>query len=686
MGLLAIGLSVALSLPAYAAENDPIFQFDEVVVTASGFEQDIVDAPASITVITKEDINRRGYTDLAGILSDVEGVDVRSSASRLGGANVSIRGMGSDYTLVLVDGIPQNGDRGVGPNGYSVGLGTFVPPLATIERVEIIRGPMSTLYGTEAMGGVVNIITKKVTDEWNHNLTLDYTLHENSEWGSVTRYSLFSSGPLVEDKVGLALRGNFLRRAGSSVTNDQGDLVTTRGANPIALRNYSLGGKVTWKLDDSNSLWLDAETATSDFSKAPGSATQNNPLRFDRDKVTLGSDNKVSYGDWSTTLTYNTTELKGYGAASGAPRKLKNENLIFETKLVAPVGDAHTLTAGGRYWDAKLESSVITADGLPNPEAKTTSLFVEDEWRLREDLAFTYGARYDHHNFFGGNTSPRGYLVWKASDKWTLKGGVSTGFKAPTLTQTTDGHTGGTGGTSSDILVRGNPNLKPEESVNRELGFYYQHPTGFSANATLFHTDFKNRISSTATWADESGQLWQSYENVDKAKIDGLELGTKIPLAQDLALNLNYTYLESEQIGGANDGTRLNNTPKHAVNARLNWQADEKTNAWLRAEYRGKMTRYNKKAENYTATEQAVVDALGKDIGSYTVLDLGVSRKLTQNVTLNFSVNNLLDKDFGKTAIVNGTTYYKYIGGSGQSPSGTYLAGRNYWVSVNYNF
>nr|NSL47319.1 TonB-dependent receptor [Dendrosporobacter quercicolus DSM 1736] len=676
-----------MSLPAYAAENNYVFQFEEVVVTASGFEQDIVDAPASITVITKEEINRRGYVDLAGVLSDVEGVDVRSAPSRLGGASVSIRGMTSDYTLVLVDGIPQNGTKDVGPGGYSVGLGTFVPPLASIERIEVIRGPMSTLYGTEAMGGVVNIITKKITDEWRHNLTLDHTIHENSEWGSVTRYSLYSSGPLTEDKVGLALRGNFLRRGGSAVTNDQGNTVTARAVNPIALRNYSLGGKVTWKLDDTNSLWLDADTATSDFSKAPDQiSTFFNPLRFDRDKLTLGSANKVSYGDWSTTLTYNATELKGYGAVTGGPpRELKNDNLIFETKLVAPAGEAHTLTVGGRYWDEELVDGVVASAGFGKLTAHTTSLFAEDEWRLREGLALTYGARYDRHSSFGGQVSPRGYLVWKADNKWTLKGGVSTGFKAPTLSQATDGHVGFTGANAvNPVYVLGNPNLKPEKSINKELGFYYQESSGFSANATLFHTDFKNRINSTDTWADENGQLYQSYENINKAKIEGLELGAKIPLAQDLALNLNYTYLTSEQIGGANDGLQLNSTPKHAVNARLNWQADEKTTAWLRAEYRAKMIRYNNKTLD--ATQQAVVDAFGKHLPSYTVLDLGVSRKLNQNVTLNFAVNNLLDKDFGESIRIGSATHYKYVGGPGQTPTGTYLAGRNYWVSLNYNF
>lgn len=681
IGLLAIGLSVALSLPAYAAEDDPVFQFAEVVVTASGYEQDIVDAPASITVITKEELNRRGYTDLADILADVEGVDVRSSAHRFGVSSISIRGMGSEYTMTMVDGIPQNADKdltGQG-GGYAAGLSSFVPPLASIERIEIIRGPMSTLYGSNAMGGVVNIITKKVADEWRHNLTTDYTLYSDEGRGSITRYSLYSSGPLVEDKVGLALRGNFLRRGASSNYNDQS------GGGLVAFRNYGVGGKVTWKLDDSNSLWLDLETATSNFGKTPTTNMRGNKFSFVRDRYVLGSENKASYGDWTTTLSYDTTEFKGY---SGGTRKLQNDNLSFETKLVAPVGDAHTVTVGGRYLDSELfDTSLAEELGTDTLNAYTAALFVEDDWRLREDLTLTYGARYEHHNFFSGHVSPRGYLVWKADDRWTLKGGVSTGYKTPSLRESTPGNTGSRGGGLGNdaTQIYGNPNLKPEKSVNKEVGFYYQAPGGIGANLTLFKTDFKDKIQSVAFIPDDYDPAldYSTYENVDRAKVKGIELGTKIPLAQDLALNLNYTYTESEVTAGESAGYRLTDTPKHAVNARLNWQANEKTAVWLRAEHRGKMLRYNSVlGRNETEeTRQEVIDRLGKNLKAYTVLDLGVSRKLSDDVTMNFSINNLLDKDFGKTAVINGVTYYEYF-----TSRGTFMAGRNYWVSLSYNF
>lgn len=227
LGLLTLALSLAVNLPVYGAEDDYDYDYDDaayqtsqVVITAAGFEQDVADAPATITVITKEEINSRGYSSLSEILADVPGVDVRGSNSRNGIGNIQIRGMDSQYTLVMVDGVAQDATRDMGPNGFYSAQSAFVPPLASIERIEVIKGPMSTLYGSDALGGVVNIITKKVADEWKHNLTADYTLYEDSDRGTVTRYSLYSSGPLDPGKVGLVLRGSFIRRGGSDSKDD----------------------------------------------------------------------------------------------------------------------------------------------------------------------------------------------------------------------------------------------------------------------------------------------------------------------------------------------------------------------------------------------------------------------------------------------------------------------------------
>jgi outer membrane receptor for ferrienterochelin and colicins len=146
------------------AQNAPV-TLNDTVVSAAGFEQKITEAPASISVISREDLQQKRYNNLAQALGDVEGIDIGQGTGKTGGLNISIRGMPSQYTLILIDGRRQNAAGNVTPNGFNETSTSFMPPLSAIERIEVIRGPMSTLYGSDAMGGVINIITRKVAKD-----------------------------------------------------------------------------------------------------------------------------------------------------------------------------------------------------------------------------------------------------------------------------------------------------------------------------------------------------------------------------------------------------------------------------------------------------------------------------------------------------------------------------------------
>ncbi|HCO72297.1 MAG TPA: ferric siderophore receptor protein, partial [Enterococcus sp.] len=141
-----------------STSNVPTTTLSTIVVSAAGFEQDIKNAPASISVVTKEDIEKKNATSIADLLADVPGIDVRNGVGKTGGLNVSMRGMKAEDTLILIDGRRQTtATDNIMPNGFSEASTSFMPPLSAIERIEVIRGPMSTLYGSDAMGGVINI-------------------------------------------------------------------------------------------------------------------------------------------------------------------------------------------------------------------------------------------------------------------------------------------------------------------------------------------------------------------------------------------------------------------------------------------------------------------------------------------------------------------------------------------------
>ncbi|MBF0675824.1 TonB-dependent receptor [Pseudomonas sp.] len=711
----------------------------DTVVSASGFEQKVTEAPASISVVSGEELQQKRYSNLAQALEDVEGIDVRQGTGKTGGLNISIRGLPSEYTLILIDGRRQNTAGNVTPNGFNETSTSFMPPMSAIERIEVIRGPMSTLYGSDAMGGVVNIITKKVASEWGGSLSLDHTFQENRDYGEASKASLYASGPLVDGLLGLAVRGSLQDRGESALTFDNDTTVSKRGAAPVEGRNNTLGARLTLTPHENHDFALDVERGRQVYNNdncqlgtldgktggnAIGGCTTDAPtvingyddeLRFERDQVALSHTARLGFGTLDSSLTHNTTETIGrtipgtLGVAySGYPsivagddRELKSTDLVFDTKLVSPIGDSHIATVGAQWWDAEVEDGIASEKF----EQSTWSLFLEDEWRLRDDLALTLGARYENHDAFGGHVSPRAYLVWNTSDSWTMKGGVSRGYKTPTLNQLHDGINGVSG--QGRTITIGSPDLDPEVTTNTEFGVYYDNYAGFNANATLFHNKFKDKIDDgtplpncfftanpnqpgcVSFGSSFTQENFAQSINIDEAVTQGLELASRWQFAPRWSLSGNYTYTDSEQKSGINKGAPLTNTPEHMLNASLNWNASERLTLWFKGEYRGERTRFTDKYENLTAANRALQDEVG-DLKAYEVFHLGGSYKASENVTLNASIYNLFDKDFldGETYTTNtgAVGWASYYTQTAQSTSGTLEEGRRLWLSANITF
>ena len=438
-------------------------------------------------------------------------------------------------------------------------------------------------------------------------------------------------------------------------------------------------------------------------------------LRFERDQFALSHTGRLGFGTLDSSLTHSTTETigrtipgtvgrpySGYPSiVGGDDRTLKSTDLVLDSKLVMPLGEAHMFTLGGQYWDAKVEDGIATEEF----QQSSWALFAEDEWRLRQDLALTLGGRYEDHEAFGGHFSPRAYLVWNTTDSWTLKGGVSQGYKTPTLNQLHDGINGVSG--QGQILTIGSPDLDPETSTNTEFGVYYDNLADFNANLTLFHTRFKDKIDSgtpipNCNWPDAPNQagcidmgssfLQENFAqqvNIGKARTQGVELAGRWAFAPALSASLNYTYTDSEQLSGDDKGAPLTNTPRHMANLRLDWQASERLKLWLKGEYHGERARFTARYANLNATNQAIADQLG-DLDAYQVFHLGGSFKATRNLTLNATLYNLFDKDFlggDSYTAANGTTGWAshYIQGSAGT-SGTLEEGRRLWLSAVMEF
>ncbi|TKD51984.1 TonB-dependent receptor domain-containing protein [Sphingomonas baiyangensis] len=654
--------------PASAAQRDiertGATSRDEIVVTASGYEQKIENAPASVSVVGRAELETERFNNLADALADVEGVDVGGTAGKTGGLNVSIRGMPSDYTLVLLDGRRQNAPGNVTPNGFGETSTSFLPPLSAIERIEVVRGPMSTLYGSDAMGGVINIITRKVGDRWVGTLTADTTLQGDGDFGNTYSANAFAQGPVVRDLIGVSVRGSYLRRDASALAylDANGDPieVSTRGPSPVEGDIYTLGGRVSMTPASNHDLWVEYDYSHQRYDNSEsqlGTGTVQggyaDEQRFIRDQITAAHNWRAGFGTLETTLTRNTTETIGRtippgtpNTTPGDPRELRASNTILDSRLIAEVGSV-VFTAGGQYWWARMNDGVAPGQYAFDQWAG----FLEASWAITPEFTLTAGGRYDEHTTFGGKFSPRGYAVWNALPGLTIKGGVSRGFKTPRLDQITAGITGFGG--QGTIPLLGTPGLQPETTTSAELGVYFDSLTGFSGNVTLFNNDFDNKIAAGpgvpncrfALAPDRAGcidvgnfpnvDLFGQTVNIDRARTRGIETAVRFIFSPSLTLTANHTLTDSIQQSGAEQGLPLIGTPRHLFNTQLRWRATDDLSLFARGQIQSGRFRGTGAAQR----------ELG-DFGGFELLHIGGNYALTDRVTLNAVVYNVFDTNF----------------------------------------
>ncbi|MGP9551805.1 MULTISPECIES: TonB-dependent receptor domain-containing protein [unclassified Halomonas] len=596
--------------------------------SASGYAVDPVNAPASISVVTQEDLAGKSYRDITQALQDVPGVYVDDGPSGKGGSGeISIRGMDSKYTLILVDGIPQ-GSQQAYYNGHGSGAEFgWLPPVSAIERIEVIRGPMSTLYGSDALGGVINVITKPVADEWSGSVNLDTIVQESSASGNRHKAQFQLSGPLIEDSLSATLTGSTMRR-----DEDQ------REGGYSEFDRRDLTAKLDWSPNEANQVSFEAGHGTQDTRASADMTGSDRTLDTQRRLQAIR--HTLNWRDGVTTRGYvKREELK----QNDSSYQSVYERITANSDTVLTFGD-HLLTMGAQYREQSTENP-DRGLGQSNLDRWDMALFAEDEWFLTDRFSLTTGARWVKDENYGNEFVPRLYGVFNATQNLTFKGGVSAGYRTPDLKEG-DSHwiEGGGGPGCPDCRDVGNSDLQPEKSTTYELASLWQSDSGLLASATLFHTSYKDKIDkpivcdsrdgldANCFHLDEEYAAIYQYRNVDKAEINGLELTLDAPITERLKVSATYTFTDSEQKSGENQGLPLNDQPRHRASLGLGWQASETTRLWSKARYKGDTRRIGGRR------------GLSDSYPGYTLVDAGVQHALTPRVSVYGGIYNLLDK------------------------------------------
>lgn len=549
-------LLLGLALPlAHAATDSP--HPDEppavVVITAARGGQLAVDAPASMSVVSRRDIEIRGADDVLEAVRLETGVSLQGRA--VGGRKVlSLRGLESRHTLFLVDGQRTSASDGV------VGASDFQYDwLATvdIDRIEVVRGPLSVLYGSEALGGVINVITREPGATWRARTLAEGSQAVGHRGGDGWRAGAGIDGPLG---------GGFVLQASAAASHVQ------PLASPAEPRLSELEGRdkqsgwlgLGWR-EGAHRVRLDVRDEREE--REAGARERSGARRW---HITYNDIERESIGagwqaDWETRNGPGMaaagpkgealqTELRAYrtrmsvvnrrteGVAVNPTQVLTDSVVDGQARLARADGDAHGWLLG-----FELRQEALDDPGLPggHSQVEHRSLFVQDEWRLGPTLTLTAGVRQDQHSVLGGHTSPRLYAVWHAGGGWTVKGGASHGFKAPNLKQTVPGARA-----EGPNTVIGNPALAPESADGVEIGVGFERGRR-QWQLTAFSQRVRDLIELRLVSAGSvPGTGTYVYENLSRARLQGLELSGSEPLARGLTLGVSVSTLDAQGNGG----------------------------------------------------------------------------------------------------------------------------------------
>ena len=351
-------------------EGENVFILDTMVVTAAGHEQEIRDAPASISVVTREELEKGSYNDLWDALRNLPGVNFSTADS--GNANsedISLRGMGAAYTVILIDG-RRTSTRETQTTGSEATNQNWATPLDAIERIEVVRGPMSSLYGSDAMGGVVNIITRKVSKEWRGSVRNEVTMQERSKSGNIYQSNFHMSGPIKTDVLGLTLFGTLNKREEDDILNGFMDYTNTSITARLALTPNS-----------KHDIVAEAGTGRQHYTGNAGKTLDAaaDPMvvnrRHTRSNYALQHTGRLG---WATADTY-----VQYEKAHNLWRDQLIKNTNIRSTWAIPLGVSHMANVGASFNRQDLKDTTTNAlSDRSTADRDVFSVFGEDEWRL----------------------------------------------------------------------------------------------------------------------------------------------------------------------------------------------------------------------------------------------------------------------------------------------------------------
>lgn len=606
-------LAMACIMVSGAGAAAETTELNPMVVTATRSSVSLADAPAAMTVITAEQIRARGATNLLEALRGTPGITL--NGRQVGGRKtLSIRGAEDRHTLVLIDGRRiSSTDDTIGHSDYQYGW----VGIEQIERIEVVRGPMSALYGSEAIGGVINIITRQAQREWSGGVTLRGDVGEG-DTGNGHRLAARASGPLAE-RLNVAVAVEEVRRESTPWEQDQ-------RVSEMEGQDRQTGSlAISYRPFEGQTLKLDLLRSDETRDRDQQYAYYTRPIYLDTYELERRQNSMAWNADWGdlqsqlrfTRSEFDVTNKRTQNLAPTRPQSIRDD--VWDGSLNVHIGEDHALTVGGEHRDERLENAGLIGG---SDSATHQAVFIQDEIALATDWALTLGARLDDHEIFGRETSPRAWLVWRATPELTFKAGYGEAFRAPTLKQISPNYVGAEG----PHTFLGNANIKPETSRSFELGVDWHDERGaYTANVYRNEIDDLIYYRRLRTEPGIPPRTIYQYDNIEQARIEGLELTGRRELGYGIALGATVNWMDPRD---ARTEAKLNGRPEFTATPSLEWTM-ARWNALVQWEYIGKQY-----LEGSNGQERAP---------SYSIVNASLGYRLQDNLTLRGGVLNIGD-------------------------------------------
>ncbi len=594
----ALAATTALSaVPAFAQSSDE--NVEEIVVTAGRRAQPLNEVAKSISVISATELLDRQYVFVADALQDLAGVSLNQTGSFGGSASISIRGNATDQTVILIDGVQINDASSPG-GGFNF---ANLDPNG-IERIEVLKGPQAVLYGSDAIGGVVNIITKSGQDGLGGNAYAEYGSYNSLRTGG-TIYG-------GTEKLSATLSASYTDSDGISAADSANGNTEDDGYKNLTLRT-----KVTAKLSEAASLeftanYIDSENEFDSFGPVDGLEVGES------EEAVLAARGFFDFldGRWSNTVSIEYSEIDRENFNDGTPTfSAKGERLNLDYINTFQVTEDLSLTSGAQHEEFKSEGQ---------ERLDINSVFGLLAYDGIEGLVVSGGVRVDDHETFGSTTNfeaNASYTFEETGTQFTAAWGE--GFKAPTIFHLTFACCG----------FEANPNLDPEQSESFELGF--KQPL-FDGKANFGATYFNQTTDDLIIFTFTNG-----YQNVSRTRSRGVELNLDAALTDTLDLSASYTFTAAKD---RETDLQLDRRPRSQAFAALAWQATERFKTNVSLTYNGSET------------------DRGSVLDNWVRFDVRASYQLKDNIEIYGRIDNLFDAEY-QSVIGYGTPGASVFGG-----------------------